>query len=241
MKKKRKPSIIYIPDKNEHNFMEIQSGSIAPKILYRSSSPIKGGEEAKKIKSDLAVKAGIKCVINLDDHSSLIHDLSKDVAWYRELLEKEKVICLPLTFTIPGNSHNQENLRTAFRFMITHEGPYLIHCFAGVDRTGFVSALLEALMGACLKEICKNYLSASSVDNNSICRIDIYRKMKNFLSQIKKMAHGENLSSINIQNAAERYLLKNVWFSQEEISKLKNILSGTGSKTGVNENGLRCY
>ncbi|MDR0998655.1 MAG: tyrosine-protein phosphatase [Treponema sp.] len=28
-----------------------------------------------------------------------------------------------------------------------HEPPYLIHCEAGIDRTGFLSMLLEAFIG----------------------------------------------------------------------------------------------
>jgi protein tyrosine/serine phosphatase len=233
MKKKHKRSIIYILDEEENNFMEIKSGSIAPGILYRSSSPIKGGDEAKKIKSDLADKAEIKCVINLEDDSSVIQYLSKDVPWYHKLVEKENVICLPMTFIITGSSYNERNLKTALQFMIAHEGPYLIHCFAGIDRTGFVSALLEALMGASLKTICKNYLSAFPVDNSASSRIEYYRKMKGLLLQLKKMAQDENLTSVNIQNAAEQYLLKKIFLSQEEITKLKNMLSATNSRTGV--------
>jgi predicted small secreted protein len=44
--------------------------------------------------------------------------------------------------------------------------------------------------------------------------------------QIKKIAHGKNIIGINIQIAAEHYLLHDVRLSQEEIIKLKNVLSG---------------
>jgi protein tyrosine/serine phosphatase len=47
-----------------------------------------------------------------------------------------------------------KKLKAALQFMITHKGPYFIHCFAGVDRTGFVIALMEAFMGANLKNTC---------------------------------------------------------------------------------------
>jgi len=66
---------------------------------------------------------------------------------------KKKVLALYMTLNIPGIKSNEKKLKVALRFIIMNEGPYLIHCFAGVDRTGFVSALLEALMGASLNDI----------------------------------------------------------------------------------------
>ena len=38
------------------------------------------------------------------------------------------------------------------------EGPYLIHCTEGKDRTGFVCMLLEALCGATYQEIKDDYM-----------------------------------------------------------------------------------
>jgi hypothetical protein len=55
--------------------------------------------------------------------------------------------------------------------------------------------------------------------------------MKGLLLQLKKMAQDENLTAVNIQNAAEQYLLKKIFLSPEEITKLKDVLSGTNSKT----------
>ena len=223
--KERQGQIIYIPDEGDTGFMEIKAGNITAGVLYRSGSPLKGGE-LKKAKEALAVKAGIKCVINLDDAVSAVEDLSKEVPWYHKLLVEKNVICLPMTFTIPGVASNESKLKDALRFIIAHEGPYLIHCFAGVDRTGFVAALLEALMGASLKEICGDYLSAFPYDHSDSYRIEYYRKMKNLLGQLKKMAYGEKITGINIQDAAERYLLNSIGLSQDEITILKNVLCG---------------
>jgi len=47
-----------------------------------------------------------------------------------------------------------------FRFIIANDGPYLIHCTEGKDRAGFVSAVLEALMGADLQEIVADYMKS---------------------------------------------------------------------------------
>jgi protein tyrosine/serine phosphatase len=205
------------------NFIKLKTGSIAEGILYRSSSPLKGGNK-KDIIETLAMEAKIKCIINLDDVSSVIMDLSKDISWYNKLAEEGNVICLHMTYTIPGIKSNERKLKDALQFLINHKGPYLIHCFAGVDRTGFVMALLEALMGASLDEICKSYLAAFNFDNTILSNIEKYSKMKNFLKQLKTMCHGENISKINIQAATERYLIDNIGLSCNEVLWLKNVL-----------------
>ena len=40
------------------------------------------------------------------------------------------------------------------------------------------------------------------------------------------MSHGKDMTSVNIQAAAEHYLLDDVGMSGDEVTKLKNILSG---------------
>jgi hypothetical protein len=222
---KEKQTKIYLPDEESINFMEIKTGGIIGGILYRSSSPLKGGG-MKNIKGMLAARAGINCIINLADDNSVIERLAEDVPWYQKLALEGKVTGLPMTFTIPGVKSNEKKLKTALRFMLAHEGPYLIHCFAGIDRTGFVSALLEALMGASLKEISNSYLLAIYPDYGSSFCPDFHSKMKKILGQLKKMAHGEKLTSVNIQQTAENYLLTDIGLSFDEIIQLKNILSG---------------
>ena len=79
-------------------------------------------------------------------------------------------------------------------------------------------------MGTSLKEICRGYLSAFPADYSDFYRIEYYRKMKNLLAQLKKTAHGKNITAVNIQSAVEHYLINDVQMSREEIMKLKNIL-----------------
>ena len=42
--------------------------------------------------------------------------------------------------------------------MLSHDGPYLIHCVEGKDRTGFVCMVLECLAGASYQEIIDDYM-----------------------------------------------------------------------------------
>ncbi len=49
-------------------------------------------------------------------------------------------------------------LAKGLAFFAAHEGPYLVHCTEGKDRAGFVSALLECLMGATGQEVAADYM-----------------------------------------------------------------------------------
>ena len=197
------------------NFREVKAGKIAPGTLYRSSSPLKGGDLNNTI-SLLAAKAGIKCILNLEDNDSVVKSLSKDVPWYHKLVTEGNVIGLKMFLTIPSADFNKK-LKKGLKFMIAHEGPYLIHCFAGIDRTGFAAAVLGALMGASMEEICNDYLlSFSSVDANT----------NRLLYQLAKMNHGIHVYNKDLQIAVMNYLSKDVGLSKDEIMKLINVLGG---------------
>ena len=52
----------------------------------------------------------------------------------------------------------REKLVSGMSAIIENDGPYLIHCTEGKDRTGFVCMLIEALCGATYDEIEKDYM-----------------------------------------------------------------------------------
>ena len=119
------------------NFREIRAGNIAPNVLYRSSHPIKDNKQDRII-SLLAANARIQTVINLSDTDSEIKIKSIFAPWYRELFVNDRVLAIGMDFSF--NSDNfRKKLKRVFQFITTSEGPWLIHCHAGVDRTGIVS------------------------------------------------------------------------------------------------------
>jgi len=58
----------------------------------------------------------------------------------------------------PADVSFRSGLADGLRFMIENEGPYLVHCTEGKDRAGFVSALLECLMGADPHAVVSDYM-----------------------------------------------------------------------------------
>ena len=73
------------------------------------------------------------------------------------MYESDNVIPLDMN----ADYHSEDFARKVaegFVAISEQEGPYLIHCVEGKDRTGFVCALAEALAGASYEEIVDDYM-----------------------------------------------------------------------------------
>jgi len=207
------------------NFREIRMGNIAPNTLYRSSHPIMDNEQAKII-SLLAARERIQTIINLSDTNSEIKLKSIFAPWYDKLLKNGRVIALGMDFSNNSESFNKK-LKKGLQFIINTEGPWLIHCHAGVDRTGFVSIVLETLMGAALDDIINDYLkSFDSGFNSSIYGEADKEDSTVVLQLISAMGNYMPVNNKNLQTIAEYYLLKTIKLSTVEIGLLKSKLAG---------------
>jgi protein tyrosine/serine phosphatase len=127
------------------------------------------------------------------------------------------------------SAYCNQKLKKGLRFIIANNGPYLIHCFAGIDRTGFVAAVLEALMGASIHEIVDDYLLSFGGGNTSAYTADeweiedVYSKDR-ILSQLNAINNETEITDKNIQSAVEQYLLDDLGLSKDELALLKNKL-----------------
>jgi protein tyrosine/serine phosphatase len=213
--------ICYTDPEELVNFREIKAGNIAKGILYRSSYPLSSNSIIRDKISKHAESVGIKCVLNLQDHVTVLELNTKDALWYNTLVKEKKVIALNMDMNIPGHDFNQK-LKKGLQFMISHSGPYLIHCFAGVDRTGFTAAILEAVMGASIEEIYYDYTASFLCFERG--EDDHYIKEK-IVKKLEKLHNDLPVTDENIQAAAEYYLLCEAGLSKAELSALKMVLS----------------
>ncbi|MDR1072421.1 MAG: tyrosine-protein phosphatase [Treponema sp.] len=138
------------------NFREVCAGGIASKWLYRSSHPAAFSETDFTL-AKLAEEAEIAAVINLDDNEAELALKADRVPWYHHLFEKGRIIALDMGFDYLSERFKIK-LHKGFKFMLERDGPYLIHCLQGIDRTGFVVMILEMLMGADGNEIMNDYM-----------------------------------------------------------------------------------
>jgi len=220
----KKSGIFLSSDAQAVNFREIRMGKIAPNILYRSSHPIKDGKQERAI-SILASNARIAAIINLSDFNAEIKRNVFFAPWYNKLFSTGSVIALGMDFNYFSENFGKK-LKKGLQFIINTEYPWLIHCHAGVDRTGFVSMVLEALMGATVDEIINDYLESF----NSIFDSSIYSGSKTdslvVMQLLSVMGNEMPIIDQNLPAIAERYLLNTVKLSGLEVELLKKKLAG---------------
>jgi protein tyrosine/serine phosphatase len=218
-----KQNRIISSDAQAVNFREIRMGGIAPNTLYRSSHPIKDNCQEKSI-ALLSANAGIAAVLNLHDTHSGILKKAPIAPWYNDLLKNNRVIALDMDFKYYSDDFRKK-LKKGLRFIIKTEPPWLIHCHAGVDRTGFVSMVLEAFIGATVKEIIDDYLFSF----NSVFDSDIYGEVNKTDSKVamhllSAISNSETIDDQNIERIAENYLRNVIKLSEEEVGVLREKL-----------------
>jgi protein tyrosine/serine phosphatase len=134
-----------------------------------------------------------------------------------------------------ANSPFKEGLVKGLRYMIEHEGPYLVHCTYGMDRTGFTIAVLEALMGATAGEIKADYATTHKNFYNVVDgkHVDLTTKQVELLQAIivRLMQNSFKTAGVDISDfenadlatATEKYLLA-LGMEKSEIEALKERL-----------------
>jgi len=153
----------------ELDLREMRAGKIALYTLYRASHPIKENKPERGFPR-LATETRIASVLNLADNDAELRVKAPLAPWYNRLFKAGRVLALGMEDSrfFSGTRFNSK-LKKALRFITRTEGPWLIHCYAGIDRTGFVSIVLEALMGASVDEIAADYLASSGTFLNRMC------------------------------------------------------------------------
>ena len=200
-------------------------GQIAPGILYRSNHPIRNNKQVKEVV--LAVNAAkIKTVINLCDSMSSLQIKVFCCPLYRSLLEKNRVITLNMSMNFsPLDNTFLRQIKDALIYMSEREGPYLIHCEAGMDRTGFFAIMLESLMSVSMDEIARDYM-LSYVEEHEYSEDDEkngYRFLANLFTTIKGKALNQDDDP---QILFTKYLKEKVRISDDVLALLIRKLRG---------------
>ncbi len=207
------------------NFRAVVMGDIAEGKLYRASSPVNPELGRNTYVDELIKAAGVKTIIDLADSE-------EEYAAY-EGVDKSYAITtntvkLDMGVDFAAEDFNTK-LKTGLEYMIANEGPYLVHCNEGKDRCGFVTMLLECLMGGELDEIVDDYML--SYENYYHVEHDSDRwnriAQSNVIANLLRVTGAKDekaLAKADLSKAAETYLIETVGLSAEQVTSLKDAL-----------------
>ena len=143
------------------NFRVVNAGRLRENVLYRSASPCDNQHNRAPYVDALIGDAGVNCVVNLADNEAKVQkyiaaDDFRSPYWL-SLYEGGHVILLSMSMNFQADDFKMK-ICEGLRAMSAQEGPYLVHCTEGKDRTGFMCMLLEALAGASYRELVDDYM-----------------------------------------------------------------------------------
>ncbi len=150
----------YESDEVFANFRSISGGRLKKNLIYRSSSPCDNTYGRAAYVDSLIEENGIRLIIDLSDtEENLVKDIeaSSPSDYHMDLYRNGKIL-LPVVNTRYGTDEIKKKIAGALEALSSEEGPYLIHCSLGKDRTGFVCLLLEMMAGASYQEMLDDYM-----------------------------------------------------------------------------------
>lgn len=216
----------YASDEAFANFREVSVGDIAPGVLYRSASPINPGPCRNTVADSLLKQSGAKTVVNLADCRFRYQDYPGYTGTH---YSTRKIVSLNMAWEYLSDAFS-EDMHNGLEFLAEEEGPYFIHGDYGIERTGFVFMILEALMGAKWSEIRDDYMrsyeNCCGVKKNSQEWQDIAADTVTAdMLTLTGLTDATQLSSANLAQAAQTYLTVTVGLSAEQIATIKTHLS----------------
>lgn len=209
----------YTSDEQFANFRALRGGSIKPGAVYRSASPIDNEHNRAPYVEELMKQAGVMYIVDLSDNGVeadefVAEDKAQgiDVSRFEELSASGCVALLDLSANYPSQSYAR-TLAGGLVSMTEHDGPYLVHCVEGKDRTGFVCLLLEALCGATYDEMLSdymetyaNYYGITKESDPSKYEAISNQQFADMLRTIAKASDGADLTAIDYATPARDYL-----------------------------------
>ena len=136
------------------NFRVVAVTGMKENILYRSSTPIEPAIGRNEYAMAAMEKAGVKAVINLDDSADVMTGYETYPDSY---YSRCKIINPEMSYDF-GTEEFAEKVKESVLFIIENDGPYLIHCKEGKDRTGILCAILESFVGASAEDVMTDYM-----------------------------------------------------------------------------------
>ena len=214
------------------NFRSMNLGKLKRDVIYRSASPCDNQHNRAPYVDALIREAGVKTILDLADNEVKIEKyIARDdfaSPYFLSLYDSDQVIPIALNMNYLSDDFGMKIVQ-GFNLMAEKEGPYLIHCTEGKDRTGFVAMLIEALAKASYEEIeadymktYANYYRIDKSNDKEKYQIILERNLDGMIAFMVNDA-GIDFKNCDLSIYAENYLQR-CGMSEEQIQALKGCL-----------------
>ena len=214
------------------NFRSMNLGKLKRDVIYRSASPCDNQHNRAPYVDALIREAGVKTILDLADNEVKIEKyIARDgfaSPYFLSLYENDQVIPIALNMNYLSDDFGMKIVQ-GFNLMAEKEGPYLIHCTEGKDRTGFVAMLIEALAKASYEEIeadymktYANYYRIDKSNDKEKYQIILERNLDGMIAFMVNDA-GIDFKNCDLSIYAEKYLQR-CGMSEEQIQAFKERL-----------------
>jgi len=211
-----------VSDAQFANFRMITTTGVGAGKLFRASSPVNPSIGRNTYADKAAEANGVKSFVNLADSAE---SAAKYEGYADSYYSRQDVKFLNLGVDFSSDL-NRQGVADAMAFIASAKTPILVHCNEGQDRAGFVSALLECLMGASFEEIKQDYMVTFYNYYGVTAGTDQYEQISNNIVKSLKTAFGvDDLTDTDLSKAAEKYLAE-LGVSADTIAAVKRNLGG---------------
>ncbi|MBQ1287264.1 MAG: tyrosine-protein phosphatase [Erysipelotrichaceae bacterium] len=214
------------------NFRSMNLGKLKRDVIYRSASPCDNQHNRAPYVDALIREAGVNTILDLADNEVKIEKyIARDdfaSPYFLSLYDSDQVIPIALNMNYLSDDFGMKIVQ-GFNLMAEKEGPYLIHCTEGKDRTGFVAMLIEALAKASYEEIeadymktYANYYRIDKSNDKEKYQIILERNLDGMIAFMVNDA-GIDFKNCDLSIYAENYLQR-CGMSEEQIQAFKERL-----------------
>ena len=228
-------SLVYSNDREDYssdeefaNFRVMKGGALKNDYLYRSASPCNNQYGRAPYVSSLMEGEEICHVLDLADTeektASYCADGTYDISYWRNVYENDGVCELGMNASFFSDEF-KSHVADMFRYVINEDGPFLIHCTEGKDRTGFVCFVMEVLADFSLEELeddymltYKNYYNISKSEDMRFYKAVKEVKFDDYIENICQVDTIEDLAEEQLHDSVVTYLISS-GLTEDEIAR----------------------
>lgn len=202
--------------------------------LYRSYHPFKMSRptldtEVPRLQlvNDMMVAAGIQSVITLSKLEAADSAVGETISPYMQaIMDGGHNLALDVSYNqVYFRSETAEfgNMLAQVVDFINddaHQPPFLIHCRLGTDRTGVVSAMLAALLGASWEDIAADYQRSNAM---GIGEFRDWRLLQYSFEHMLGLQRG-TIATVDLQQAVGEHLVNGGYLTEQDIIRLNQRL-----------------